>query len=274
MFDIKTLNRILVGVGLPVRRKHNKNVRRDIANDYLNYSFGWKPFIGDLISAYNALKNLDKRLDYLKRNANRVIRRNVSIDLTNYSIPATVTAWTDCNLGFYTNRTRFHYFQYQPRYHATLVYRYTLPSGRGAVYTKMKALLDAFGVRPDFSIIWNAIPFSFVVDWFVDVGGFLRSFTPTDLDMKVSVLDYSQSVKYVQSTQTDYTIHHDFFGPQVGGPEIAGTVDKGYYERDNDIPSLHALSLTGLNLMQASLGGALVLSNSKGGRSYRRPSRM
>lgn len=261
MFSVQTLNKQLVKRGLPKRRRKRDATTADIAGDYLNYNFGWAPFVGDLTASLGALSGMSQRLKYLEKHANRVLRRSVSFDLYDYVVPTSVVNWEDCKLGFWCKSTRFNSFSVPPRYSATLVYSYKIPNGVSSIFQKLRGYLDAFGVRPDLSVIWNAVPFSFVVDWFVDVGGFLRQFTPNDLGMEISVHDYSQSVKYVRSTQTEFTTHWTKFGPEKGSLEFAGSIDEGYYERNRDIPSMFSLSTGQFDMMKASLGGALVVSS-------------
>jgi hypothetical protein len=68
--------------------------------------------------------------------------------------------------------------------------------GLDSDYAKFKGILDIIGLKMNAAVIWNAIPFSFVVDWFYDVGASLKSrFSSDYLNSVVTILDYCYSVK-------------------------------------------------------------------------------
>lgn len=61
--------------------------------------------------------------------------------------------------------------------------------------TQAKAYADFFGVNVNPAILWDVIPFSFVLDWFLDVGGWLDSFKTKNLAASVCIEDFCYSVK-------------------------------------------------------------------------------
>jgi hypothetical protein len=65
-------------------------------------------------------------------------------------------------------------FDNEDSYHGTLAYRYFAPE-MNSFLGRIAQFLDSLGVSRDLSIIWNAIPFTFIVDWFYNVGEFLHS---------------------------------------------------------------------------------------------------
>jgi hypothetical protein len=287
MFDFKTLEKMYRKIERSafIPRYPNKRVgerirenaklkKKDISDDFLNYNFGISPFFSDLFEMWKTLKGLTKRLDYLERHAGKVLRRHGSRDLDIdtehriYNGTYAMKAAFGVPMG-YDPIGKFRidsYYEYKPRYHMTIEYYYTLPKV-GALRRHLRALMDALGIRMDPSVIWNAIPYSFVVDWVLDVGGFLRNFTPTDLDMQVVILDASHSVKW--SHVVDVT------GESPIGPSSATYVrenlfseERNYYERARFIPKWFAILAEAPSIMQFTLGGALAISNDK--RRFRR----
>jgi len=148
----------------------------------------------------------------------------------------------------------------EPIYHATLVYSYSIP-GVSGVRRKIRGWLDSFGVRFDPAVVWNATPFSFVVDWLVDIGGFLRSFSPTDLGMNIVILDASHSVKYHSIGSITGVLPH--FNNQKYTEVNLWTDERYYYERAPWIPRMHSLTVSVPGAMQYSLAGALAISGNK-----------
>jgi hypothetical protein len=130
---------------------------------------------------------------------------------------------------------------------------------------KIRGFLDVIGVRLDPAIIWNAIPFSFLIDWVVDVSSFLRSFAIDNLGIKTEIIDFCHSVKSQLTAEYSLRFYHisdptkDVFNPKWN--VIVGT--KTRYERDRATPDLHAISTSTLNGRKFVLGTALVLANRK-----------
>jgi hypothetical protein len=284
MFDWKSVDKLLY-------KRLNKMPRRvlkpedltskDLAGDFLNYQFGWRPFVGDLIAMWKAFRGLSKRLDYLEANAGKLIRRNSSYDIVDgIDLPAWESlygpiggVWGGDPIRYYGSDlphvTQVARWVYKPRLHATLVYHYTLPRV-SEIRRKIRGYLDAFGVRLDPSIIWNAIPLSFVVDWVLDVGGFLRRFTPNDLGMEVSVHDASYSLKYHMVSDTNVSSPTDTHGvlPAISSETVCQYTHR-YYERVPWIPNLFSVSSQLPSGMQYALGGALGISRERGLRQPR-----
>jgi hypothetical protein len=152
-------------------------------------------------------------------------------------------------------------------YHATMRYTYVAPGTLG-ILQKIDAWTDAFGVRLDASIIWNAIPFSFIVDWVVDVSGFLRRFSVNNLGLQVTVEDFCSSLKYKAVGERYVQIARNGF-PNTeanrlyfGTPILIMVGSNAYYERRAGIPNLYsALKTSGLSTSEASLGAALLFAS-------------
>jgi hypothetical protein len=69
---------------------------------------------------------------------------------------------------------------------------------------KLKAILDILGLRLTPSKIWEAIPFSFVVDWFIRIGDFLEQNEEPLVKAQVTVLDYVISHKTSQTSEREW----------------------------------------------------------------------
>lgn len=84
---------------------------------------------------------------------------------------------------------RFRIVRTESMYYATLRCRY-----RYQPLSELDALLRLWGLRVTPEAIWNAIPFSFVVDWILRVGDWLRQFD-RDTAVTVEIIDYCDTVK-------------------------------------------------------------------------------
>jgi hypothetical protein len=83
----------------------------------------------------------------------------------------------------------------------TIKYSYYLPFV-SELQAQMRAYADAFGLTWDPQIIWDAIPFSFVVDWVFDVGGWLNAaFSHSWIDPILRIHEVCFSYSVVQTTE-------------------------------------------------------------------------
>jgi hypothetical protein len=79
-------------------------------------------------------------------------------------------------------------------FNRTAHYKFSAPEFQGWI-SRVKQFIDAFGIL-DPAAIWDIIPFSFVVDWFIDVSGFLHRHRPRLFPADVLFLDYCESIRW------------------------------------------------------------------------------
>lgn len=159
---------------------------RNASQNSLNYNFGVKPFLSDCQSLYNGLKDYQGRLRAFLDGAKTTQRRhakfsfNSSIDkeykyASGFRNPQLYYGWT-----FEGERSSEHY--------VTMTYRYSVPDMSADEYY-IRGLLDTIGLQLDAYVVWNAIPYSFVLDWFFDIGDILKRYRKPWLSPSVRILD-------------------------------------------------------------------------------------
>jgi hypothetical protein len=123
----------------------------------------------------------------------------------------------------------------------------------------MLAMLDALGVNLNPAIIWNAIPWSFVVDWVVGVGRWLDQFKSRNLEPVCLIHRYLYSVRIQRSTMCFSNILPTTLGHSPwGGNYLAAQHTEIAYRRSPGMPDLYrAIETSGLNPKEFSLGSAL-----------------
>lgn len=244
--------------------------KRSVASMHLNYQFALKPLVSDITKLYKTLRGIEGVLQRLKAQQHLpqtrhfrqiLVDEESELGWSNMSTPQTsdrADFITYNPSGTIRQRFRYRYrYLERPVYRATMRYKYALPALSDVEY-KVKGYLDALGVRMDPSIIWNAIPFSFLVDWVVDVGGFLRSFSTNNIQPTVHIEDFCSSVKFELVSET----YRQFgFSSVFNTPELILVERKKSYERRVGIPNLAAsLSLSGLTRDQVLLSWSLLNS--------------
>jgi hypothetical protein len=131
---------------------------------------------------------------------------------------------------------------------------------------KLSGLLHALGVSKAASVIWEAIPFSFVVDWFVNVGDVIASVEDWFINpLPVVVHDFSHSLKYGYRTRLQWNWNNGRIVTDIGH----GSTE--VYERRRDTPSLvDSLSVHLPNLNQLGLGLSLLIVRMDGITNWKR----
>jgi hypothetical protein len=258
------------------RRLAEKTATRRGANAYLDFKFNWQPLFRDLVTILKALgtwrarlKKLLARLHKMRRAFVRVHRMTVPPSIGEISRQG--GGGTHCD-GQPDLRS-------PPSYRVDLYVRRPTVPVFGVKYTlycqplsdinaKVRGLLDTFGVRWDPSIIWNAIPLSFIIDWFYDVSTWLEAkwATPT-VPVKLRVFDSLIQWRYLAEFRITITVYNRVYsgGSYTYTPvstETIVTVDRFRRQRYTaDVADLRLASWDRYVIDKTLLGGALVLTN-------------
>jgi len=226
---------------------------KNISGAHLNVSFGWRPFLSDVERLRGALRNFQKKLRRLQEEANKPLKRHYRRFTDLVSLPTNNPA-TDAS-GIHRIETRW---IQRPVYCATVQYSYVMPD-MSLVSNQIKGFLDSLGVQWNPSIIWNAIPYSFVVDWFFNVGDWLNQLRSDNLQIPATVTDFCHSIKF---EYRDSYFHKPASTYAPDGVEVEMSMcDTLRYERRKDIPSFGLLDQTvkAPNWSQILLGGSLIV---------------
>jgi hypothetical protein len=244
---LDALNNLIVN--LPTGYRTLRQILKSGSDVYLQNKFNILPLLSDISVVANAMANVQNQLNKLIANAKKPLHAHWGTDLQNlqdidtsypiqsaFTPPGLVTL-----LGHCKYRTR--------RFQATLDYSYEVESyspkellGRG--------LADYLGLTLSPQVIWNAIPWSFVVDWVLGVGPWLSQFTQRQLGITTHIIQFGWSIKVERET----SIHYQPYG------RVSHLLEKSYYRTPDNAPLVSSIRSSGLDPTEFSLGGALVLS--------------
>jgi hypothetical protein len=197
---------------------------KNAGNEYLNVEFGWKPLVNDVKAFAKALENDVKRLDELLENANKLLRRKRHLPVE------TSTSITDLGNSFpQPGLTSYH--QTQGKKTLTVTQRnrqwfsgafwYQLSAedlvgpGLATWLTRAKLL---YGVRLTPDVLWNLSPWSWLADWFGNVGDVLQNISlffndrlvmPWAYIMEHKTLSWRYDLRGVEFKS--YPGRHDFY---------------------------------------------------------------
>lgn len=183
-----------------VRRIRAKGIRKnanDSASAYLEFHFGWSPLVADIYSAVQVLGG----------------------DLPGFKIHATATS----RLPFRDYSTGGPYWVRQ--WSSDLSVGTRLQAYVGVTNPNL-ALLNQLGLVNPATVLWELVPFSFVVDWFANVSDFLGGWTDflglTLKDAQWTIKRYARWQHYAYDGHS-YTGEFRTFARNVGsfpGPTL------------------------------------------------------
>lgn len=241
---------------------------RDVGKTHLAGQFGWVPLVNDIKSLIKLQMNAQRRLKWLLDNNGKPIRREVK--LFEDTITSGPSYWTG-GTGFlspgallpssykhlpklYTSQTEY------TRIWASARFRYWLPPGPRDIEWDKKMLYRLYGVRLPPSTIYNAIPWTWLIDWFTNLGDIIDNLDPGVADRLAA--DYLYLMRTVERESrldlvaTLYTDRH-------GNSAVINTSTINFFSEKKRIvgnPFGFSVSQTPLSAMQLSILGALGLS--------------
>jgi hypothetical protein len=237
---------------------------REISSYWVGLQFGWKPLLSDILGLVNHQRKTEARLKQLLRDNGRPVRRRITLVETNDTVSTDFTSYSAFNPVLVTQ-----FYRKQPtvrqirsstdKVWASARFRYWLPGGPQDIKWKRKMLARIYGLYPSPSVIYNAIPWSWLVDWFSNVGDIVENLEVGVADRLAADYFYVMREKswFVTNTATGYFTRRNGEPCQFTGSSTFHANSK--YRAKGD-PFGFATSQNDLSLMQLSILGALGIS--------------
>lgn len=228
---------------------------RTVSGQYLTLQFGWKPMAADLKSLGSILKTVEKRLAYLRETWGKRVRvgyfEKVNVDISRS--PRTV-----CSMAHGKWDTNLTPIDYACQFRAGGFLYHELERLSGVEGT-LRAASSALGLLDPVEAVWNAIPFSFVLDWFGRIGNVLSRLDrlqPFSGLWEISDVGYSISERL--TCRVEYEVETSS-GKTIAG---LGTLTQRLYKRYVGLPvnPTHLIGTGTLTSSQQVLSVALLNS--------------
>jgi hypothetical protein len=167
---------------------------KNLAGAHLNYNFGWKPTLGDIRSMTDCVTGVLDKIAAFKRMANVAQRAHKSIiNESTYSKGSfTYSVNHTCDWSASLKRTK----------RAELVYKPQPFKVCGSYELILRAYLDALGFELNPRIIWDALPFTFVIDWFFGIGSWLERHKYDTLELPIVRVDTNICYKEILQVES------------------------------------------------------------------------
>jgi len=260
---------------LPLRLLARLRNFRALGSEYLNVQFGWKPFVGDMIKMYQLYQQLDKHLAQIARDNKRAIRRRKTISNTTDSTSTTSNfpnGWqaflpsppTGVTATFSSSLTT----QVVTKEKIWFVgsFQYYIPDVGSSQWTR-RATAALFGVNVTPSLLWEVLPWSWLIGYFSNVGDAISNASTNAVDNLVANYAYVMRQKSVTTTYTATgTAPSGSFGGQKwsgGTYSSTGSTLLMTKSRARASPYGFGVEFGSLSAYQLSILGALGLSRSR-----------
>jgi succinate dehydrogenase flavin-adding protein (antitoxin of CptAB toxin-antitoxin module) len=248
-----------------VNRGNKKALLRELdaaVEAYLQWKFAIAPLISDLNAIRRCLDGSDKKLNNLLSEAGKPQRRHFSCscvvsssssrdDTFNMGYPLYPRCYASCSIEASTSEG-------SGTFHAEIEYNYNY-TGYQIEHARMLALQDRFGFNMNPAIVWNAIPYTFLLDWVLGVSQWLNQFEVGNMDPQINIRRYLWSV-----TARRYTDWTKIFDSSVPAPPMGTNnrlsmprISESMYIRRTEGVSVSSIVASGLSSQEVSLGAAL-----------------
>jgi hypothetical protein len=174
------------------------DVPKDVANHFLNHAFGWAPFVGDLMDFRKTYLNLDRNIAQLQRDNGRWVRRRYRFSqIESMSEPNFWPARTGplvypiphdfvlAKRGGKWGRTTSWETNVSDTWFSGS-FKYFVPSlvdnGESRDLKRVLNVARQFGLRLSPSVVWNLTPWSWLADWFGNLGDIVDNVTAQSQD--------------------------------------------------------------------------------------------
>lgn len=240
---------------------------RLVAGGYLEYSFNLRPLVSDIRGIYAALTQVGRRINDFITRAGRVQVKHFSFNWYEFPSarsdpygPILIDEPMQFPPGMQWSGERIVQSD-ASTFHAELEYNYNYTQLQLEL-AQVHGLCDALGVNLNPSIIWNAIPFSFVIDWVFGVSRFLEQFQTKQLEPQINIRRGLWSIKRSRRISCMRGIS---WRADVGATPTfrlrMPTVYESAYRRNVWLPTPSSIQSSGVNSREFTLGAALVIAN-------------
>jgi hypothetical protein len=249
---------------------------------YLTYQFAMAPLVRDIMGLYASLADYQAQINDLINREGKMQTHHFSYkwfefpeSLTetspSYGLDQPPSSVDDPAYTWNQERVTFHSAS---EFHAEIQYNYNYTKFQ-RTYASLLRLLDRLGINFNTQIVWNALPWSFVVDWVVDVSQFLGYYGKVkNMEPVINILQYLWSIKRSRKIKVDMicnTVHplvpnHYTPGTRISYPVVTETA----FRRQVGLPGVSSITTSGLSPKELSLGAALAICQ----RRYRGPRRL
>jgi len=204
-----------------MKRKGDKGLASRLSSEYLNIEFGWKPLIDDALTIMETALKSDKIWRDFINGSGKAHHRKFHFDpvvTTSKTQTNNVYPWPVGATQLHANTgTRYVVTQTRTDYWFSGSFRYHVPGERGDIADIRRAVAKArhlWGIDASPDVVWNLLPWTWLIDWAGDIGGLMRSLSLFSRDGLV--LQYGYLMEHRVETVTTSLVGHRYWDGSTG----------------------------------------------------------
>jgi len=250
--------------GIPMTREGSRIRKKILADTWLEYSFGWVPLISDTMSGAEALAAWHVGREGLDERRNRISAVGRDQAVTGSTTYGLNDAFYSKVRHVLTNRVEG---ETSVKYIARLSYKTAVPKESA----KRLMQLSGFTLMEFIPTAWELLPWSFLIDYFSNVGDVLEAFaTPTDNIYSITRTVRSTSLQFYlkRLDRTNIQSQAGFVSLEEDGDGTGSWISKHTSFSRGSVPSLDLPRLQmenpfGKNRFARSANMAALAANAK-----------
>lgn len=248
-----------------IRQRFHGQALHEVGDYYLALKFGWEALLKDVRDFILTTMNAQKRYEQLLRDEGRPVKRRIRLNAS------TTTNYENTYVGnrlfpgfvsyFYaTGGSYVDVSKTNDEVWASARFRYYLPDGPRNIEWKSKMFAAIFGLKPTPAAVYKAIPWSWLVDWYVNIGDVLSNLDTTLVDRLAADYFYVMRKVETELTQTCSVTYYLAGTLNTTTVTAIGHSQAGHKTRLKGDPFGFATQQNSLSGVQLSILGALGLS--------------
>lgn len=237
------------------------------ASEWLNYNLAISPNIATVQDLRKAMKNQDDMIAQYERDAGRLIRRRFDPDFWTETQSEKVTnlnvlprSWDSANLGAtsYVSGRGTQTSSMKTTRHRWFSGAFTYPRPPAGWRTTLQELDHVYGIIPGVATAWELVPYSFVADYFANLGEVLSNVDTFVEDGLVMPFGY---IMHQRKTEADISwIGPIWAGDRLVTTELTAHIEIDVRQRRAATPFGFGFSWGDVTLRQLSILASLGLS--------------
>lgn len=182
---------------------------RSLSGAFLGYQFGVAPVISDLRKMYEMTKKIDTLLKQLRRDNGQYVRRRVGLGQSTDSSTTIVSGggYVGQTLLLSGTQRRTHTIRSEQKFWFSGRFRYFIPD-MGKSHWTPNIVRKLYGLDVNPEVVWNAIPWSWLADWYYNVGDIMSNLSSNAAEDLI--MDYG-FVMGQKSIESEYQVQGSIF---------------------------------------------------------------
>jgi len=230
------------------------------SNYWLALQFGWKPLLSDIRSLINTQRIAEQYLKQLLRDNGRSVRRTAKMEVSSTTSRTVSKSYAHIeDIGV----TQLHASEHERIETLTVVdnvwasarFRYWLPGGPRDINWTRSMLARIYGLHPRPSVVYNAVPWTWLIDWFTNIGDIIDNMSPGVAERLAA--DYFYVMREKRETLVSEVTGRLYFDNVPRAFSVSSTAKRVTKARVSGSPFGFGINESQLSPMQWSILGAL-----------------